>query len=160
MLKWYGTSQAKVEGCALVHFGFRPEPSAMPLHDAANCGQADTGTFKFVVVMKSLKNTEECFGVIHIESNTVIAHEQHGFSVPNLLSHFDDRGGTRARELDCIRQQVTEKQFDESGIAGSPRQRPHAPLNVSAGSVGREFADDFPHELLQVNTSPGERMRA
>jgi len=51
----YSSRQRKIKRRAASGFRFGPDAAAMAMDNTVNRGQPDTGAFKFVVVVKSLK---------------------------------------------------------------------------------------------------------
>ena len=67
--------------------------------------------------VQTLKHAEEFVGILDVEADAVVAHEDDRRSVLILFSDFDDGLITRPCELDSIREQVLKDLLDQSGIA-------------------------------------------
>ena len=51
---------------------YRP---AMAVNDALDGRKADPGAFEFVNPMQPLKDAEQLVGILHVETDTVVPHE-------------------------------------------------------------------------------------
>src|SRR5207244_12907321 len=56
----------------LIGFCFRPDASPVSVEDALDQGQAHPGSFKFILAVQPLEDTEELVGVPWIEPDAVV----------------------------------------------------------------------------------------
>src|SRR5688572_25148504 len=68
--------QRAIKRRSLVRRALGPGASAMAGDDAAHVGKADARAFELVLAVQPLENAEELFGVSHVETHAVIAHEK------------------------------------------------------------------------------------
>ena len=101
-----GERQSERERGALIRLTLRPDPPAVPLDDPLDDRQADAGAFEFVRGMQPLENAEQLADVPHVEAGAVVTHEEHGFAVHFVATHFDDRRIALPRELESVGEQV------------------------------------------------------
>jgi hypothetical protein len=52
----------------------------MPMDDSTDVCETDTGPFKLVVPMKTLKHAEQLVDILHVKSDPIITHEHLGLS--------------------------------------------------------------------------------
>ena len=55
-----------------IEFGLRPDPSAVPLDDALDQGQAHAGSFKLIIAVQPLEDAEEFVGVFRVEADAIV----------------------------------------------------------------------------------------
>lgn len=51
----------------------------MAMHDAADIRETDSGSFKFIRPMETLKDAEQLGRILHIEPYSIIANKDHHF---------------------------------------------------------------------------------
>src|SRR5205085_10302442 len=102
-------------------FSFGPDPAAVSQHDTLDECQADSGAFEIVDAVQPLKYAEQLRAVLHIESHAVVSHEIRVLSPAFLESDLNGRILFRAREFDCVRNQVIQNLPDHGSIAESSR---------------------------------------
>src|ERR1700687_1336455 len=64
----------EVEGGSLAYRPFGPGPSAMPVDDPADSGQADACARELALAVEPLEGSEELVSVDHVEADPVVAH--------------------------------------------------------------------------------------
>src|SRR5512135_2588103 len=102
-----GPWQREIESRAGIDLAFRPGATTMPPDDAANIGKTDACAFKFAHCVKPLKNAEELVDVCHIETDAIIADEDHrSHSIIHRAADLDLRDRPRTGELQSIGNQV------------------------------------------------------
>src|SRR5574337_324258 len=69
-------SKRKVESCAFVQGGLRPDAPAVAVDDALHGRQAYAGAGKLVHRVQALERAEEFFAVGHVESDPIVAHKE------------------------------------------------------------------------------------
>jgi len=76
----------------------------MAMYNALHRGQANTGPFKCIGLMQTLKHAKQFIYIFHIKADAVVLHEQnHLISGFAGASDFDFSSRPRARKLDGIR---------------------------------------------------------
>src|SRR5271155_786127 len=131
-------AQCEVKGCAPVWFSFRPNPATMFLHDTMDGGQSHTRAFKVFVTVKALEDSEQFIGILHVEANAVVPHEEHLLAFVLSVSDLNDRVWPRARVLDCIGKQVLKHLPDQNRVAFQGRKTTDFPLHVAPCSFRRQ----------------------
>jgi len=53
----------------------------VPLNDAMHGYQADSGSGKFAIAVKALKDTEQLTGMLHVEARSIVSEEQNPLRV-------------------------------------------------------------------------------
>ena len=96
----FSDRQGKIERGAIVWLGFGPHPPAMARNNPLDGRQANAATLEFICGMETLKGAEELLGMLHVESDPIVAHEIDIFSGSFFITHFDHRGIRTAGELD------------------------------------------------------------
>src|SRR5262245_9293018 len=84
-----GVGKVDVTRRALVGDAFGPSASAVPVDDAADIRQADTGAFKFAGAVQALEHPEELVRIAHVEPHAIVADEQDGFPLVAGGADFD-----------------------------------------------------------------------
>src|SRR5438132_1118823 len=95
--------QREIERRSAARLGFRPNATAERLHDLLADRQADAVTF-VVPPVQSLEDFEDALGVLHPESDPVVAH---GKDV--LLAVFDRRNVHLRRFLAAILEGIADQ---------------------------------------------------
>src|ERR1700761_1969449 len=67
--------QAEEKCRAFIKLCFCPKFAAMPFNNPFYQGQANTGTFKFILAVQALKNAEKLVGIFHIKANAVVFYK-------------------------------------------------------------------------------------
>src|SRR5580765_4570353 len=129
------TRQGEVERRTAVHFRIGPDAAAVPVNDAADMGEADAGTFEFIILMKPLKDPEEIAGVAHVESGAIVAYKESALALSGLAADLDDRRRPLAGVLDRVAQQVQPDETKRGQIASDFRKRRNLPVNLAAGRI-------------------------
>jgi hypothetical protein len=75
----------------------------MPVYDALDCRQTDSGAFKGLLWVQALEDPEQLIGIFHIETHPVVSNEQHGVTTVLVgASDFNFCLRTRAGELHSV----------------------------------------------------------
>src|ERR1051326_7026586 len=64
--------QCEIEGSALVDRRFRPDASAMSVHDALRERQSRAVALKVLLRMKALENAEQFVRIFHIKTDAIV----------------------------------------------------------------------------------------
>ena len=59
----------------------RPYAAAVLVDDALDGGEADTVALKVLVAVEALKGSKEFFGMLHVETNAIVANEESGLAI-------------------------------------------------------------------------------
>lgn len=103
--------QSKEESSAFVDLAFCPSSATVLMDDALDRRQADTRALKVCLTMEPLEYSKELVHMFHAETDAVIANEDSRLAVYYRLSHLDDSYIPGARELESVREQVSENQL-------------------------------------------------
>src|SRR5271165_714142 len=123
----------------------------MPVYDALNRGQADTGTLESFLRVKPLEDAEQLVGIFHVESDPVVSNEQYHVIVFVLdASDFDIGLGTCAAEFYSVGNQVDQRQPQHCAISVPLGQWIYLPDNLVIASILADFGHGFLNELLQA----------
>src|ERR1700733_11342570 len=94
----------------------------MALDDAANIGQSNASTFKFILV-KPLEHLKKFADVVHFETGAVVTYEDCGFVCRSAgATDLDARFRPVAREFHGVRQEIDEHLAEHGPIAIDLRQ--------------------------------------
>src|SRR4051812_21485919 len=77
------------EGRAAVGHAHRGHLAAVPVDDALDGGQPDTGAGELADAVQPLEWAEQLLYVAHVEAGAVVAYEVHGLAVPTLHADLD-----------------------------------------------------------------------
>src|SRR5436190_185535 len=135
--------QPEMECGALADFSFGPDRTAMPAHNPFDRRQTDACPFKFVRIVKALKNAKKLVGVFHVKTSPVVAHERDQVGIDSMRADLDDRLLPGLGVLDRVGQEICKNQFDQPDITLNSRERVDMPLDTSAMSVALELGDDL-----------------
>src|SRR5258708_29606187 len=102
--------EREIERGSVIGLRFRPDPSSVFVHDPPDRCQSDSSAFKVLRAMEPLEYAKQLIGMLHAETDSVIANENHR-PVRFLLqdANFNHGGVARAGVFDCVRQQATKK---------------------------------------------------
>src|SRR5580704_2647426 len=84
--------QRKIKRSAFIYFRLRPDVAAMPLDNALHDGQANSGAFKGLDRVQTLKNAKELARVLHVKARAIVANKTNLPTVFDHAAHFDDCG--------------------------------------------------------------------
>src|SRR5262249_50245400 len=68
-----GSGQGKVKSCSNVQFSFGPGAAPVTADNSTHIRETNAGSFKFIGMMQALENAEEFLGVLHVESDAIVA---------------------------------------------------------------------------------------
>src|SRR5208337_1244921 len=129
-----------------------PDLPTVPVDDALDGSQSDSGAFKLFSQVQTLENAEEFIDILHIKAHAVIFDEHLSLVFPFIrAAKFDFGLCSYPGELDRIGNQVTEGHFHHGTVPVTDRKRPDFPGNFSALRLLPELRDDLPDKLLQVH---------
>src|SRR5262249_38562951 len=122
----------------------------MPLDDALNGSQSYAGAFKLSRPMQTLKHTEKLIDILHVEARTVVPYEHLYFTLAVGAADLDLGSRSHPCELNGIRDQVDEDEFQHGTVAMAHRKGADFPANVTPARLLPEFGDDFANKLCEV----------
>src|SRR2546422_3988397 len=109
--------KGKIEGRASVYNALGPGFAAMAVDDATDVGQPYAGALEFVCAVETLEDAEEFVHISHVESDAVVANEEHHFILAAIAtSNFDFRLKARARVLQSIRKKIDQDQTQHGRV--------------------------------------------
>src|ERR1035437_3353485 len=124
----------------------------MPLNDPLNISQTDSSSLEFINAMQAFKDTEELVGVLHIKTDTVIAHEDDRFPfVTGQTANRDFRLFSRLGEFQSIRNQIDQHNSQHGAIRANYGELRKLPANASVLCLGLEVPDDLLNQLAQIH---------
>src|SRR5579872_3415366 len=139
--RWDG----KVKCGATVHHAFRPGPPAVPADDALDIGQPDARALKLGVTVQALEHAEQFPHVFRIETDAVVANENHGFALSvRSRTDFDSGLGAGASELYRVGNEIDQHHAQQGPVGPHPRQRVDFPHDVPPFYLLLEIAQGLP----------------
>ena len=93
----------EVERRAFIDFRFGPNPAAMLVNDTLHRSQANARAFEVLPAVKALENSEEFPGILHVETDPVVADENGRTAIQHQLAELDDRRFAGPRVFHGIR---------------------------------------------------------
>src|SRR5205807_236876 len=99
-------SQCKKERGASFDFRLRPDLPSVFVNNALHRGQAYAGAFEIFAAMQALEHAEELIGMLHVEADAVIAHENRGPAVDLLVTNLNYCRIARPRILGGVGEEV------------------------------------------------------
>jgi hypothetical protein len=99
--------ERKIKRRALVDLSFRPYSTAMTADDTMDICESDTCAFEILLPVQALKDPKEFIGILHVETNTVIADKDDCFDfIASFATDLDLRDLSRTGEFQGVRDQV------------------------------------------------------
>src|SRR5258705_2914061 len=109
--------QGEEQRRALARRGVGPDAPAVPVHDALDRGEADTGAGIIGVGMQSMEGAEELGGIGHVEAGAVVAHEEGRRRAVTQRADLDMRLLGLRSELPGVADQVLDRRAQQPRIA-------------------------------------------
>src|SRR5687768_8083852 len=95
----YRSRNRHKERRSLVRFGFGPDAAAVPVQDALGDGKSHARAFKFLPRVQALKYSEQLVRVAHVESRSIVGHEENRLAVHFSYANFNRRFLSAARKF-------------------------------------------------------------
>src|ERR1700739_366999 len=132
----------------MIYCRLAPDLPPVSVNDALNRGQPDSGSFKFVSVMQTLKYAKQLMRVLHIEPCPVIPEKHNYFiGIPAGVPDLDFCPRSLPRELDCIRNQINKNQSQHRTVSITRRGVADLPLDIAAVRFRLLLVEDLLPEL-------------
>ena len=119
--------------------------------DPAHGSQPYARPFELMLVVKELECLEELGRVLHVETDTVVFHEEADPTVFLGGAAFDARVGAPTRELPGVPEQVLQHDPDQRLVAVSEEARRDDDLHLALGFRTPQIGGDLPHQRRQVH---------
>src|SRR2546427_11833582 len=145
LLAW----ECEIERGALIHFPFRPDPAAVPLHDPLDDREAHAGAVELLSTVQPLEYPEQFVRVPRVKSRAVVLYVIRRLPAIRSGADFDPRAGAVARELRGVLQQIAHHRAQQSTVATSWWQGIDPDLQGSV-SPGLGALNVVRHELGQL----------
>ena len=145
-----GVAEGKAESGALAWLGFRPDTAAMAVNDPRDGGQADAATLEFFGFVQALEGREDAVGVLHVEADAVVAHEEYPLSIDCFAAEFDLRRGFLAGVFPGVLQQVLHHDAQQLRVAEGRAAIFDRYLDGVGGRALLQFAEDIVCQLAQI----------
>ena len=129
----------------------------MTMNNALDNGQAHAGALKFLDAVKALEDAEQFVGVLHVETDAVVANVINGFRSLFLESNFYARLFLMPREFEGVRQQIQKDLAQQYGVSRSGGQsRLDDDFRFFLRVIVRQFFNHGVDQLEHIDSLPGE----
>jgi len=120
----------------------------MPENDSLNIGETDAGSLKILLPMQPLKDAEKFLGVLHVESDAIVANKNDGFVFLAWNgADFDFSLGPGASEFQRIGQEIHQDLAQHGRVAKPLSQSVDFPGDIPVfnfiGHIVKRGLDDL-----------------
>src|SRR2546422_1180161 len=143
--------QAAIESRALPRFSFCPGSTPVAMNNPANGCKTYARSLEFLVEVQPLKHAEELVRVLHIETNSVVAHVKDDFVLGVCGPDFDPPLGPSLGEFHSVGNEVYQCQTQHGGIALNGGEVANDPRRLALFRGLLEFSDDLLNEAAEVD---------
>src|SRR5579864_4554394 len=112
----------EIKCSAFFHLRFGPDAAAVFVNDPLHRGQTDARAVEVFAAMQAMEDAEHLTGILHVESYSVVPHEQNALSIGQNGAYFDYRRTATPGEFDSVGKQVSEHLPGERRVALNDRQ--------------------------------------
>ncbi len=123
----------------------------MAADDSLSAGQADPGPGELVRSMQALERLEQLAGVLHVEPDAVVTHDELGATVVFACGELDPGMLAGRRELPRVPEQVLQDGPDQRPIPCGRQPIGDRELDPALGLGGLQLGRDFSCQVAEVD---------